>query len=238
MPCIGAAGRHPRHPGGGACVRNVSLDEKALPGRHPLPHCPAQEYARQFYARADDSYPYGLLYGGGGMLLACQVLGVLAIGAWVLAIMGPFFYLFKVGGPGGAAQALASHVMACSDRGRKHRVTCTAEHQFVPSSSCSRWVGQGRRAGAALLRLTTAFLNRCHHLGLVLYGQVLLWARALASWLLGGCCGRASRLACHVGRQLRGGGGAVGAGASLRRLHLRADVMLWRTHVRMCSSFA
>ncbi|GFR40283.1 hypothetical protein Agub_g442, partial [Astrephomene gubernaculifera] len=40
-------------------------------------------------------YPYGLFYGGGGKLIACQVIGVLAIGAWTLGLMFPFFWIFK-----------------------------------------------------------------------------------------------------------------------------------------------
>lgn len=43
----------------------------------------------------DGSYPYGLFYGGGGRLLASQVVGILAIFGWVTANMVPFFYVFK-----------------------------------------------------------------------------------------------------------------------------------------------
>lgn len=42
------------------------------------------------------TYPYGLFYGGGGWLLASQVVGVLAIIVWVVGLMVPFFYVFKV----------------------------------------------------------------------------------------------------------------------------------------------
>ncbi|KXZ53813.1 hypothetical protein GPECTOR_6g731 [Gonium pectorale] len=55
-----------------------------------------EEYVMQAYAR--DSHPHGLFYGGGGKLLACQVIGVLAIGGWVVGTMGPFFLAFKLAG--------------------------------------------------------------------------------------------------------------------------------------------
>ncbi|KAG2434358.1 hypothetical protein HYH02_012374 [Chlamydomonas schloesseri] len=55
-----------------------------------------QEYIQQAYVR--DSYPYGLFYGGGGLLLASQVIGILSIGGWVLGTMGPFFLAFKAAG--------------------------------------------------------------------------------------------------------------------------------------------
>lgn len=42
------------------------------------------------------NYPYGLFYpGGGGRLLASQVIGILVIFGWVTANMVPFFYVFK-----------------------------------------------------------------------------------------------------------------------------------------------
>ncbi|KAG2488753.1 hypothetical protein HYH03_012751 [Edaphochlamys debaryana] len=52
-----------------------------------------EEYVVQSYVRP--SYPYGLLYGGGGRLLACQVVEVLAIGAWSLGIMLGFFWILR-----------------------------------------------------------------------------------------------------------------------------------------------
>ena len=45
------------------------------------------------YGRSDY---YGLFYGGGGRLLACQVVGLLTIAAWVTANMTLFFTTFKV----------------------------------------------------------------------------------------------------------------------------------------------
>ncbi|PNW81429.1 hypothetical protein CHLRE_07g355650v5 [Chlamydomonas reinhardtii] len=55
-----------------------------------------EEYIQQAYVR--DSYPYGLFYGGGGLLLASQVIGILSIAGWVLGTMGPFFLLFRAAG--------------------------------------------------------------------------------------------------------------------------------------------
>ena len=70
-----------------------------------------QEYILQVYGgshtgteanapvpNADDvlNYPYGLFYyGGGGLLLASQIIGILVIFAWVTVNMVPFFYIFK-----------------------------------------------------------------------------------------------------------------------------------------------
>ncbi|KAA8534646.1 hypothetical protein F0562_032095 [Nyssa sinensis] len=39
--------------------------------------------------------PYGLLMGGGGKLLAAQIIQILVIFGWVTATMGPLFYLLK-----------------------------------------------------------------------------------------------------------------------------------------------
>ncbi|KAG2429741.1 hypothetical protein HXX76_010525 [Chlamydomonas incerta] len=55
-----------------------------------------EEYIQEAYVRG--SYPYGLFYGGGGLLLASQVIGILSIGGWVLGTMGPFFLLFRAAG--------------------------------------------------------------------------------------------------------------------------------------------
>eukprot|EP00959_Pyramimonas_sp_CCMP1952_P227935 4765961-Pyramimonas_sp.AAC.1 len=41
---------------------------------------------------------YGLLYGGGGKLLACQVIGICAIGAWAFVLMATFFKLLDTAG--------------------------------------------------------------------------------------------------------------------------------------------
>jgi Amt family ammonium transporter len=70
-----------------------------------------QEYILQVYGgshtgteanapvpNADDvlNYPYGLFYyGGGGLLLASQIIGILVIFAWVTVNMVPFYYVFK-----------------------------------------------------------------------------------------------------------------------------------------------
>mmetsp|Transcript_25762 Transcript_25762/g.56124 ORF Transcript_25762/g.56124 Transcript_25762/m.56124 type:complete len:537 (+) Transcript_25762:75-1685(+) len=46
-----------------------------------------------------DNYPYGLFYpGGGGRLLASQVIGILVIAGWTSAMMAPFFAIFKAFG--------------------------------------------------------------------------------------------------------------------------------------------
>ncbi len=51
------------------------------------------------YTDSDMNYPFGLFYpGGGGRLLASQVIGVLVIFGWVSANMIPFFYIFKAFG--------------------------------------------------------------------------------------------------------------------------------------------
>ena len=41
---------------------------------------------------------YGLFYGGGGKLLACQVVGLVVISLWVFAMMLPFFLILKKAG--------------------------------------------------------------------------------------------------------------------------------------------
>jgi Amt family ammonium transporter len=51
-----------------------------------------QEYIQQAYKRSDN---YGLFYGGGGKLLACQVVGLLVIAAWTMTNMFLFFSAFK-----------------------------------------------------------------------------------------------------------------------------------------------
>ena len=51
-----------------------------------------QEYVMQAYGRADN---YGLFYGGGGRLLASQVVGLLVIAAWTVTNMILFFSIFK-----------------------------------------------------------------------------------------------------------------------------------------------
>nr|DAD47480.1 TPA_asm: hypothetical protein HUJ06_017417 [Nelumbo nucifera] len=41
--------------------------------------------------------PYGLFMGGGGKLLAAQIIQILTIGGWVSATMGPLFYVATMG---------------------------------------------------------------------------------------------------------------------------------------------
>jgi len=52
-----------------------------------------EEYVLQTYGRA--SSPYGLFYGGGGNLLACQIVGVIVIVVWTCTLLGLFFMAFK-----------------------------------------------------------------------------------------------------------------------------------------------
>ena len=41
------------------------------------------------------SRPYGLFMGGGGKLLAAQIVQILVVSGWVIATMGPLFYLLN-----------------------------------------------------------------------------------------------------------------------------------------------
>jgi Amt family ammonium transporter len=52
-----------------------------------------EEYVLQTYGRT--SSPYGLFYGGGGNLLACQIVGVVVIIVWTCSLLGIFFSIFK-----------------------------------------------------------------------------------------------------------------------------------------------
>lgn len=52
-----------------------------------------KEYIQEAYGRSDN---YGLFYGGGGRLLACQLVGVAVIAGWTCVNMGIFFYIFKM----------------------------------------------------------------------------------------------------------------------------------------------
>ncbi|KAJ7525862.1 hypothetical protein O6H91_17G070600 [Diphasiastrum complanatum] len=49
-----------------------------------------KEYVKQVYSRTG-SPPHGLLFGGGGRLLAAQIMEILAIVGWVSATMAPLF---------------------------------------------------------------------------------------------------------------------------------------------------
>mmetsp|Transcript_11323 Transcript_11323/g.34658 ORF Transcript_11323/g.34658 Transcript_11323/m.34658 type:complete len:490 (+) Transcript_11323:282-1751(+) len=54
-------------------------------------------FARRYLLRSMN-YPgeeFGLIYGGGGRLLAAQVVGAVCIVGWVLVVVGAFFYLMK-----------------------------------------------------------------------------------------------------------------------------------------------
>ncbi|KAI4303942.1 hypothetical protein MLD38_039519 [Melastoma candidum] len=51
-----------------------------------------EEFVREVYA-ADAGRPHGLLMGGGGKLLAAQLVEIVVIAGWVSATMGPLFYL-------------------------------------------------------------------------------------------------------------------------------------------------
>jgi Amt family ammonium transporter len=52
-----------------------------------------KEYVMQAYGRDN---AYGLFYGGGGDLLGCQIIGIIAIAAWTMTLLGAFFYALKV----------------------------------------------------------------------------------------------------------------------------------------------
>jgi len=52
-------------------------------------------YTAQVYTEDVASAGFGLFYGGGGRLLACQVIAIITIAAWTVLTMGPFYYLFK-----------------------------------------------------------------------------------------------------------------------------------------------
>eukprot|EP00897_Mesotaenium_endlicherianum_P005159 jgi/Mesen1/4671/ME000241S03711 len=51
-----------------------------------------KEYLRQAYGKPSDT-PHGLFYGGGGRLLACQILLVLTIAGFVAVTMGGLFFI-------------------------------------------------------------------------------------------------------------------------------------------------
>ncbi|MCO5614078.1 hypothetical protein L7F22_068359 [Adiantum nelumboides] len=51
-----------------------------------------KNYVLQSYGRTE-STPHGLFYGGGGKLLAAQLIEIVVIAGWVTATMGPLFYL-------------------------------------------------------------------------------------------------------------------------------------------------
>ncbi|EPS66627.1 hypothetical protein M569_08147, partial [Genlisea aurea] len=53
-----------------------------------------KEYVREVYAGRPDA-AYGLLMGGGGRLLAAQVVEVVVIVGWVSATMGPLFWILR-----------------------------------------------------------------------------------------------------------------------------------------------
>ncbi|XP_071702459.1 ammonium transporter 1 member 2-like [Rutidosis leptorrhynchoides] len=52
----------------------------------------SKQYVHEVYAKGR---PYGLLMGGGGKLLAAQVIQILVIFGWVSVTMGPLFYALK-----------------------------------------------------------------------------------------------------------------------------------------------
>ncbi|XP_024401783.1 ammonium transporter 1 member 3 [Physcomitrium patens] len=54
-----------------------------------------QNYILQIYDGAGDR-PHGLFMGGGGKLLAAQIIEILAIFGWVTVTMGPLFFLLKL----------------------------------------------------------------------------------------------------------------------------------------------
>jgi len=50
-----------------------------------------KNYVQQIYG-GDPDRPYGLFMGGGGKLLAAQIIEILAITGWVSITMGPLFF--------------------------------------------------------------------------------------------------------------------------------------------------
>eukprot|EP00873_Tetraselmis_striata_P016982 jgi/Tetstr1/437246/TSEL_025976.t1 len=58
-----------------------------------------QPYTEQVYGEAVAAAGYGAFYpGGGGNLLACQLIAILSIAAWTVGLMGPFFFAFRQAG--------------------------------------------------------------------------------------------------------------------------------------------
>jgi ammonium transporter, Amt family len=54
-----------------------------------------KEYLQEAYGKSNS---YGVFYGSNGKLLACQIIGIIVIAAWVCGLMGPFFFVLKVVG--------------------------------------------------------------------------------------------------------------------------------------------
>ena len=51
-------------------------------------------YVNEVYS-SQPSRPYGLFMGGGEKLLAAQIVQILVVSGWVMATMGPLFYLLN-----------------------------------------------------------------------------------------------------------------------------------------------
>mmetsp|Transcript_3469 Transcript_3469/g.12328 ORF Transcript_3469/g.12328 Transcript_3469/m.12328 type:complete len:481 (-) Transcript_3469:56-1498(-) len=54
-----------------------------------------EKYVNQVYGTDSRGNYYGLFYGGGGNLLACQLVGIFAIAGWTLGLLGPFFFFMN-----------------------------------------------------------------------------------------------------------------------------------------------
>lgn len=63
-----------------------------------------EPYVLEVYGDKKSGYGQGVLYGGNGHLLACQIVGVICIFAWVSVWMGVFFYVLNMVGMFRASQ--------------------------------------------------------------------------------------------------------------------------------------
>lgn len=53
------------------------------------------DYVEQTYGSTVRANGYGLFYGGGGNLLACQIIGIVCILSWVCGLLAPLFFVMS-----------------------------------------------------------------------------------------------------------------------------------------------